>query len=368
MTAFSLDRLLQSGAVPDVIIRMGIRHLLAQKLKIEAEGGIEEQQKRLMAFAKSLKDFPIAIETHSANEQHYEVPAEFYHYALGKYRKYSSCYWLHDTKTLDDAEQNMLKLTAERAGIQAGQQVLDLGCGWGSFSLWAAENYPDCQFTGFSNSHSQREYIEGQCKARGLQNLKIITANICEYDFDTRFDRIVSIEMFEHMKNYQLLFEKVSAWLKPEGQLFVHVFTHKDYAYHYLDEGEHDWLTRYFFAGGTMPSNNLFHYFQDHLNLQEQWLVNGTHYQKTAEAWLQNMDHHRTEILQIFKTCYGAGQEKIWYQRWRIFFMACAELWGYQRGQEWMVAHYLFCPRMAIKATEAPSRTTNSSTLPATSL
>jgi cyclopropane-fatty-acyl-phospholipid synthase len=343
---FSLDPLINSGLIPDVFIRIGIRHLLGQKLRAENTGSEEDKQARLIAFVEELKTMPLAIETDAANEQHYEVPSAFYDAALGPRKKYSSAYWPPKTNNLADAEIAMLKLTAQRADIQPGQHVLDLGCGWGSFSLWAAENYPDCQFTGFSNSHSQREFIDSECQKRGLTNLRIITGNMLHHDdFGQQFDRIVSVEMFEHMKNYQQLFNKVSRWLQPEGKLFIHVFTHKRFAYHYIDEGEHDWLTRYFFAGGTMPSNDLFHYFQDDLTLEHQWLVDGTHYQKTAEAWLQNMDAHKSHIMPLFAATYGETNAKLWFQRWRIFFMACAELWGYNQGTEWMVAHYRFRPR-----------------------
>lgn len=337
-----LEQLIQSGLIPEFILRLGMRYLLAQKLRLENIGTEEDKQNRLMAFIEELKTMPIAVETQSANEQHYEVPSTFYDLALGSYKKYSSGYWTQTTTSLDDAEKNMLELTAHRAGIQPGQAILDLGCGWGSFSLWAAKEYPTCQITALSNSSSQREFIESECAKRGLKNLSVITGNIVNIELSQKFDRIISVEMFEHMKNYQHLFKKVSEWLKPDAKLFIHIFTHRRFAYHYLDEGEHDWLTRYFFAGGTMPSNDLFHYFQDDLRLENQWLVDGTHYQKTAEAWLRNMGTHRSAILDIFKATYGPKQANIWYQRWRLFFMACAELWGYQNGSEWMVSHYLF--------------------------
>lgn len=339
-----LDNILSSGLVPDCIIRMGIRHLLKKKLDVELALNCEEQQKRLMDFVTELKSMPIAVQTDAANEQHYEVPAAFYELALGPRRKYSSGYWTSETNTLLDSETNMLALTAKRADIQAGQSILDLGCGWGALSLYLAETYPDCQITGLSNSHSQREFIEKQCEIKDITNLKIHTGNIIDFNFNQQFDRIVSVEMFEHMKNYQLLFNKVASWMHNDSKLFVHVFTHQKIAYHFLDEGEHDWLTRYFFAGGTMPSNDLFHYFQDDLKLEQQWLVDGTHYQKTSEAWLQTMDNNIDAVSKLFKDTYGKDA-KLWVMRWRIFFMACAELWGYENGRQWMVSHYLFSKR-----------------------
>ncbi len=338
-----LDKALESGLVPEPIIRSGIRRLLARKIEQEKLESVEARQARLMAFVEELKKAPIAIETDTANEQHYEVPTEFYNLVLGPRKKYSSGLWKNDTDSFEESENNMLALYCERADIQPGQRVLDLGCGWGSVSLYLAEHYPDCQITGLSNSKTQKEYIDGTAKEKGFENLEIVTGNVVDFEFEAnRFDRVISVEMFEHMKNYQQLLAKISRWLTAEGQLFVHIFTHNTFAYHYEDKDGTDWMTRYFFSGGTMPSNDLLHYFQDDLTLVNQWCVNGTHYQKTSEAWLDNMKRHRQEILPILASTYGEKNVTKWWVYWQVFFLACAELWGYDNGNEWLVSHYLF--------------------------
>jgi cyclopropane-fatty-acyl-phospholipid synthase len=236
----------------------------------------------------------------------------------------------------------MLQLYAERADLHDGQTMLDLGCGWGSLSLWLAARYPNSQIVGLSNSQNQRQFIMAEARRRGLSNLTIQTGNIVTYTADWTFDRILSVEMMEHMKNYAQLFEKLYGWLKPDGKLFVHIFTHRYLPYHFEDNGPNDWMTRYFFTGGTMPSHDLFLYFQQHLHLEAHWAVNGQHYEKTANAWLTNMDAHRAEIRPILADTYGPQQVDKWWHYWRIFFMACAELWGYQQGNAWLVSHYRF--------------------------
>ncbi len=283
----------------------------------------------------------MAIETQKANEQHYEVPAAFFKYALGKRVKYSSAYWPTGVETLDGAEEAMLALTADRAELADGMEVLELGCGWGAFCLWAGETYPHMRVLAVSNSRRQREFIQNRCRERGIGNVEVLTGDMNEFDTKKRFDRIVSVEMFEHMRNWANLLAKTAGWLKPGGKFFLHIFTHNRFAYPFEVEGEHNWLGRYFFTGGIMPSDDLPLYFQDHLALDHHWTLNGRHYEKTAEAWLQNVDANHDAIVSVFKECYGQDAA-LWLQRWRIFFMACAELWGFRKGREWLVSHYRF--------------------------
>jgi cyclopropane-fatty-acyl-phospholipid synthase len=282
----------------------------------------------------------LAIDTDKANEQHYEVDASFYEMALGKRKKYSSCYY-HADESLDKAEENMLELYCERGQFQEGQNILELGCGWGSLTLFLAEKYPNATITGLSNSHSQRIHILDQAQKQGLSNIKIITCDINEFEISEKFDRIVSIEMFEHVRNYKHLFNKISTWLKQDGLLFIHVFCHRYLMYPFLTEGSDNWMGKYFFSGGQMPAADTFLYFQDDLNIERRWMNSGQHYEKTSNHWLKNMDAHKLEVMNTFKQIYG-NQYKLWFQRWRIFFMSCAELFGYNKGNEWLVGHYLF--------------------------
>jgi cyclopropane-fatty-acyl-phospholipid synthase len=336
------NSLLENDKIPDFLLRIGIRKLLAQRLKDERKENAELQQQHLMNLIDELKQSPIAIETKAANEQHYEVPTEFYKYCLGKHLKYSSGYWRNGVTDIDTSERDMLEMTCSRAELANGQTVLELGCGWGSLSLFMAEKYPQSKFIVVSNSRTQKTYIDEQAKSRKIQNLEVRTIDINNFSIEEQFDRVVSVEMFEHMRNYQKLMKNVSDVLKPGGKLFVHIFTHKEFAYKFEVIDDTDWMSKYFFTGGIMPSDDLLLYFNEHLSIEKHWHVSGLHYSKTSEAWLQNMDRHKGEIIPLFEGTYGKEQAVKWWVYWRIFFMACAELWGYHKGEEWIVSHYLF--------------------------
>lgn len=336
------NSLLEKDQIPDFIIRKGIRQLLKQRLTQEDKGETEAQRAHLMKLIEELKKSPIAVNTADANEQHYEVPTQFYQYCLGKHLKYSSGYWKEDVTDIDTSEKDMLELTCLRAELQNGQQVLELGCGWGSLSLFMASKYPASTFTVVSNSKTQKLHIDEQAKIRGIQNLTVITTDINVFTLDASFDRVVSVEMFEHMRNYKLLMQKVASLLKPQGKLFVHIFTHKEFAYKFEVIDETDWMSKYFFTGGIMPSDDLLLYFNEQLSIEQHWHVNGTHYGKTSEAWLQNMDNNKANIMPLFVKTYGADKALKWWVYWRLFYMACAELFAYNKGNEWMVSHYLF--------------------------
>ncbi len=335
----SIIDLCERGWIPDTLIRMGAKHLSRQRLKEDAHLGQAELDKIIQARIEEWSKGPIAVATQAANEQHYEVPPEFFRIVLGKYLKYSACIWPPGCDELSQAEQAMLALSAERAGIADGQNVLDLGCGWGSFTLWAAEQFPGSRFTAMSNSAPQRAFIEAAARERGLSNVHVITADINHFSPSETFDRIVSVEMLEHVRNHNLLFERIATWLKPEGRFFAHVFCHRTLCYPYEDRGDGDWMSRHFFTGGMMPSYDLFTRYDQHLSVVERWWLDGTHYQKTSESWLANTDRHREELIAVL----GGGQlGKLRLQRWRMFFIAVAEFFGLYHGEEWGVAHYVF--------------------------
>ncbi len=336
-----IDTLLTAGLVPDAVIRLGIRRLLRQRLREESEGGLEAAHERFRRHLEAWTAGPIAVHTQAANDQHYEVPPRFFELVLGPHLKYSSALFQQGTTDLGRAEEAMLALTCERALLADGQDILELGCGWGSLTLWMAERFPGSRITGVSNSKDQRAFILARAAERGLANLTILTADMNLFEAPGSYDRVVSVEMFEHMRNHRELMARIARWLRPGGALFVHIFTHRDFTYPFEVRDDSDWMAKHFFTGGIMPSDAYLARFQDHLKLEDHWRVSGTHYQATAEAWLRNQDRHRQEILALFGTIYGS--EAAWrFAQWRIFFMACAELWGFRGGSEWLVSHYRF--------------------------
>jgi len=332
----------EQGLVPDSVIRAGIRRLLKQRLVETERADAGAAAERLERFVDSMNHSPVALLPEKANEQHYEVPAAFFERVLGPHRKYSSCFWPEGCDSLSLAEEAALRVTCERAGLADGQAILELGCGWGSLTLWMAAHYPASHITAVSNSASQRECIMAEAAKRSLHNLTVVTCDMNVFDIDAQFDRVVSVEMIEHMRNWQELFRRISQWLRPGGRFFMHVFCHRMVPYAFEARDGSDWMSAHFFSGGMMPSDDLALRFQNHLSLLRRWRWDGTHYEKTANAWLDNIDRERGAVLPILAETYGAGAAEQWFQRWRIFFMACAELFGFDNGQEWWVSHYLF--------------------------
>jgi len=333
ITSLTIE-LAERGLVPLPGLRFGVRQLLRQRLREASNGPAVED------FARELRESPIALSTDKANEQHYEVPPELFQVMLGPALKYSGAYWPPGVDDLAGAEAAMLDVTCARALLANGQRVLELGCGWGSLTLHMARAYPDSQITAVSNSAPQRRFIE----ARAPGNVKVVTADMNDLHLAGPFDRVVSVEMFEHMRNYQELLRRIRGWMAPDGRLFVHVFCHREHAYPYETEGADNWMGRHFFTGGIMPSLGLLPMFDSDLEVEEQWEVNGTHYSRTARAWRENLELNRSEAMDILGRTYGEADAARWFERWRLFFLGCEELFGYRFGSEWMVAHYRFAP------------------------
>lgn len=341
----AIDTLVDAGVVPDWAMRAAIRRIAASRLREQEAGGHRAQAERLRQLTQQLRESPIAVATDAANAQHYEVPAAFFELVLGPHLKYSCGWWPPGVDTLAAAEAGMLEQTVERAHLQDGQRILELGCGWGSLTLYMATRFPQCRLVAVSNSASQREFILTRARRRGLSNVEVVTADVNQLEIDGRFDRIVSVEMFEHVRNYPALFAKLDRWLADEGRLFVHIFAHHRYAYTFEARDGSDWMARHFFSGGMMPSETLFAGVQDLFAIEAQWRISGTHYERTANAWLANMDRHAPEIERVLAATYGVDAAPRWRARWRAFFMACAEMFGYRNGTEWVVGHYRFKKR-----------------------
>ena len=340
-----LTGLAERGWLPDAVTRLGIRRMCAQRLREETAEGPEIQEANFQALRLSLTRSAIALHTDAANRQHYELPPAFFAHCLGPRLKYSSCYYPTGQETLAQAEEAMLALYVQRAALADGQDILELGCGWGSLTLYLAERFPGSRIVAVSNSRPQREFIQARCAERGLANVRVITCDVNKLELEAAsFDRCLSIEMFEHLRNYEVLLQRISGWLRPHGNLFVHIFCHRTLAYPFETHGDDNWMGRHFFTGGLMPSADMLAWFQDDLALEQRWLVDGTHYARTADHWLAGQDRHRAVLMPVLRETYGAAAP-LWFQRWRMFWMACAELFGYDGGREWMVAHYRFVPR-----------------------
>ena len=332
----------EAGWLPDFLLRAGIRTLCRKRLKQCSVHNCEAAGEQLADYLEQADEADIALLPEKANDQHYEVPAEFYQEVLGPNLKYSCCFWTPEIRDLGKAEDKALEVTCERAKLENGHKILELGCGWGSFSLWMAERYPEARITSLSNSHSQRKFIEAKAVEKGLANLQVVTGDINDFEPGDSFDRVVSVEMFEHVRNHRELFRRIYGWLLPEGRLFTHVFCHRSTPYPFQVEGEDDWMSKHFFSGGTMPSDDLFLRISGDLKIERQHRWSGSHYARTSEAWLANLDHRKSSVLAVFRKDLEPREAIRMFHRWRLFFLACAETFGYDEGQEWWVSHYLF--------------------------
>jgi cyclopropane-fatty-acyl-phospholipid synthase len=336
-----LMELAERGVMPDATIRAGIRKLLRDRLRKERKESGELQLDEFYALIDSMNSSPVAVATNTANEQHYEVPSAFFETFMGPHMKYSCGLWQESTSTLRQAEINMLEMTALRAELEDGMDILELGCGWGSLSLWMAQHFPNSKIVAVSNSQTQKRYID----ARGFPNLEVVTADMNVFATEQRFDRVVSVEMFEHMRNWSELMHRISGWLRDDGKFFMHIFVHRELAYLFNDSGKVNWMAEHFFKEGMMPSERLPFVLNQHLLVDHHWRVNGKNYARTLRAWLDNFDRNQAQALAILEKHCDSHEARTQFGRWRIFFMASEELFGFKEGEEWYVAHYLFKKR-----------------------
>lgn len=330
----------EHGWLPDWVVRMGIRRLLRRRLRDQASAAFDGLDNTRGRHIARMRENAIAQATQAANAQHYQLPAAFFRIILGPRLKYSCGWWPDGVSAIDEAEDAMLRLTAERAVVVDGMRVLDLGCGWGAWALWVAETFPAADVVAVSNADAQRRYIDQAAAQRGLRNVTAITADINTFAPDGTFDRIVSVEMFEHLRNYEQLLTRIDAWLRPAGTLFVHLFCHRRFSYFFEDAGDDDWMAHHFFTGGMMPADDLLPSIDGPLTVDAHWRVNGQHYQRTLQAWLARLDRRRDEVDAMFRDAIRTPHPGLETERWRLFLLACAELFGYARGQEWFVSHY----------------------------
>ena len=337
----SFISLSERGYIPDFLIRFGIRALLKQRLIQNNKARKSNHSDPLDKFVKMMDQSPIALNTQDANEQHYEVPSDFFKLSLGPQLKYSCCLY-EQGSDLSKAETDALDVTTERAELSDHMNILELGCGWGSLTLFMARKYSNSIITAVSNSSTQKIWIDNRASELGLKNINVITSDMRDFSIDTQFDRIISIEMFEHMRNYRQLYRRIATWLKPNGKFFKHIFTHRDFPYLYEIKSDADWMSKYLFTGGMMPSENLPDQFQEDLLLEKKWHWNGQNYYHTCNDWLRLMDTNEKQIKILFNQSYGEKNSTIWFNRWRIFYMSCAELFAYNSGEEWFITHYLF--------------------------
>ena len=337
--------LAEQGFVPKSVLRRGIRGLIEQRLREQERIFQKSREDALEEWIAHMRSSEIALVPEKANEQHYEVPPRFFELVLGPRLKYSSAFFRDPKLSLGAAEDDMLTLTCERAELKDGQRVLELGCGWGSLTLWMAAHFPNSTITAVSNSTPQRKHIERQAKERGLTNVSVITCDMNRFEPEAKFDRVVSIEMFEHMRNWERLLTRVNSWLTEDARVFLHVFAHERYAYAFEVRDPSDWMSQYFFSGCMMPCSDLLDHLDTPFEVERRWNVNGEHYAQTSEHWLKNLEANRREVLDLFADTYGVGNAKMWYHRWRIFFLACAELFGFGGGNEWLVCHMLLKPK-----------------------